>query len=183
MSDSLGQASSGEEALQLVADRRPDVCLLALSLPGIDGFETLQRMLRLKRTLQVIMLTSSDSAEVADRAMRNGASGFLSKNVEHRLLIKAIREVHAGHTGIMQGVAVETKPAGNTLLTPREMEVLRLMRRGLSNAQIGQAMAISERTVKGHVTFILEKLGAADRAGAVARGFDLGLLKAGLAGG
>jgi len=179
----VGQASSGEEALQLVADRRPDVCLLDLSLPGIDGFETLQRMLRLKRTLQVIMLTSSDSAEVADRAMRNGASGFLSKNVEHRLLIKAIREVHAGHTGIMQGVAVETKPAGNTLLTPREMEVLRLMRRGLSNAQIGQAMAISERTVKGHVTFILEKLGAADRAGAVARGFDLGLLKAGLTGG
>ncbi len=179
----VGQASSGEEALQLVADRRPDVCLLDLSLPGIDGFETLQSMLCLKRTLRVIVLTSSDSAEVANLAMRNGASGFLSKNVEHRLLIKAIREVHAGHTGIMQGVAVETKPAGNTLLTPREMEVLRLMRRGLSNAQIGQAMAISERTVKGHVTFILEKLGAADRAGAVARGFDLGLLKAGLTAG
>ena len=179
----VGQASSGEEALQLVADSRPDVCLLDLSLPGIDGFQTLQRMLRLKRTLQVIMLTSSDSAEVANLAMRYGASGFLSKNVEHRLLIKAIREVHAGQTGIMQGVAVETKPAGNTLLTPREMEVLRLMRRGLSNAEIGRLMSISERTVKGHVTFILEKLGAADRAGAVARGFDLGLLKAGLAGG
>jgi DNA-binding NarL/FixJ family response regulator len=179
----VGQASSGEEALQLVADSRPDVCLLDLSLPGIDGFQTLQRMLRLKRTLQVIMLTSSDSAEVANLAMRYGASGFLSKNVEHRLLIKAIREVHAGQTGIMQGVAVETKPAGGTLLTPREMEVLRLMRRGLSNAQIGRSMSISERTVKGHVTFILEKLGAADRAGAVARGFDLGLLKAGLAGG
>jgi DNA-binding NarL/FixJ family response regulator len=179
----VGQASSGEEALQLVADRRPDVCLLDLSLPGIDGFETLQRMLRLKRTLQVIMLTSSDSAEVANLAMRYGASGFLSKNVEHRLLIKAIREVHAGQTGIMQGVAVETKPAGGTLLTPREMEVLRLMRRGLSNAEIGRLMSISERTVKGHVTFILEKLGAPDRTGAVARGFDLGLLKAGLAGG
>jgi DNA-binding NarL/FixJ family response regulator len=179
----VGQASSGEEALQLVADSRPDVCLLDLSLPGIDGFQTLQRMLRLKRTLQVIMLTSSDSAEVANLAMRYGASGFLSKNVEHRLLIKAIREVHAGQTGIMQGVAVETKPAGGTLLTPREMEVLRLMRRGLSNAEIGQAMAISERTVKGHVTFILEKLDAPDRTGAVARGFDLGLLKAGLAGG
>jgi DNA-binding NarL/FixJ family response regulator len=179
----VGQASSGEEALQLVADSRPDVCLLDLSLPGIDGFETLQRMLRLKRTLQVIMLTSSDSAEVANLAMRYGASGFLSKNVEHRLLIKAIREVHAGQTGIMQGVAVETKPAGGTLLTPREMEVLRLMRRGLSNAEIGRLMSISERTVKGHVTFILEKLGAADRTGAVARAFDLGLLKAALAGG
>jgi DNA-binding NarL/FixJ family response regulator len=179
----VGQASSGEEALQLVADSRPDVCLLDLSLPGIDGFQTLQRMLRLKRTLQVIMLTSSDSAEVANLAMRYGASGFLSKNVEHRLLIKAIREVHAGQTGIMQGVAVETKPAGGTLLTPREMEVLRLMRRGLSNAEIGRLMSISERTVKGHVTFILEKLGAADRTGAVARAFDLGLLKAALAGG
>jgi DNA-binding NarL/FixJ family response regulator len=179
----VGQASSGEEALQLVADSRPDVCLLDLSLPGIDGFQTLQRMLRLKRTLQVIMLTSSDSAEVANLAMRYGASGFLSKNVEHRLLIKAIREVHAGQTGIMQGVAVETKPAGGTLLTPREMEVLRLMRRGLSNAEIGRLMSISERTVKGHVTFILEKLDAPDRTGAVARGFDLGLLKAGLAGG
>jgi len=179
----VGQASSGEEALQLVADHRPDVCLLDLSLPGIDGFETLQRMLCLKRTPRVIVLTSSDSAEVADRAVRYGASGFLSKNVDHRLLIKAIREVHTGHTGIALGVAVETRPAGNTLLTPREMDVLRLMRRGMSNAQIGQAMTISERTVKGHVTFILEKLGAADRAGAVARGFDLGLLKAGLAGG
>jgi DNA-binding NarL/FixJ family response regulator len=179
----VGQASSGEEALQLVADSRPDVCLLDLSLPGIDGFQTLQRMLRLKRTLQVIMLTSSDSAEVANLAMRYGASGFLSKNVEHRLLIKAIREVHAGQTGIMQGVAAETKPAGGTLLTPREMEVLRLMRRGLSNAEIGRLMSISERTVKGHVTFILEKLGAADRTGAVARAFDLGLLKIALAGG
>ena len=179
----VGQASSGEEALQLVADSRPDVCLLDLSLPGIDGFQTLQRMLRLKRTLQVIMLTSSDSAEVANLAMRYGASGFLSKNVEHRLLIKAIREVHAGQTGIMQGVAVETKPAGGTLLTPREMEVLWLMRRGLSNAEIGRLMSISERTVKGHVTFILEKLGAADRTGAVARAFDLGLLKIALAGG
>jgi DNA-binding NarL/FixJ family response regulator len=179
----VGQASSGEEALQLVADSRPDVCLLDLSLPGIDGFETLQRMLCLRRTPRVIVLTSSDSSEVADRVMRSGASGFLSKNVEHRLLINAIRDVHAGHTGIVQGVAVETKPAGNTLLTPREMEVLRLMRRGLSNAEIGQAMAISERTVKGHVTFILEKLGAADRTGAVARAFDLGLLKAALAGG
>lgn len=179
----VGQASTGEEAVRRVTECHPDICLLDLSLPGIDGFETLRRMRCLKRKPRVIVLTSTDSADAAAQAMREGASGFLSKNVEHRLLIEAIREVHAGRTGVLQGVAVEAEPAGGSLLTPREMEVLKLMRRGLSNAEIGRSMAITERTVKGHVTFIIEKLGATDRTGAVARAFDLGLLKVGVAGG
>jgi DNA-binding NarL/FixJ family response regulator len=179
----VGQASTGEEAVRRGTECHPDICLLDLSLPGIDGFETLRRMLCLKRKPRVIVLTSTDSADVAARAIREGASGFLSKNVEHRLLIEAIRDVHAGRTGVQHGVAVEAAPARGSLLTPREMEVLKLMRQGLGNAEIGRAMSITERTVKGHVTFIIEKLGATDRTGAVARAFDLGLLKAGVAGG
>jgi DNA-binding NarL/FixJ family response regulator len=174
----VAQAGSGEDAVRLAEDCQPDICLLDLSLPGIDGFETMRRLRARFPRMRIVVLTSTDSAEAATRALREGASGFVSKNIDHDAIVAAIRDVHAGRTGICKGVAQGPLTAAGRLLTPREMAVLLLMRQGLSNAEIGARLSITERTVKGHVTFILEKLGANDRAGAVARGFDLGLLKA-----
>jgi DNA-binding NarL/FixJ family response regulator len=178
----VGQAGSGEEALRLLATCQPDICLLDLSLPGIDGFETLRRLQKAAPMLRVIVLTSSDSAAVAERALRGGASGFISKNIDHDAIVLTIRDVHAGHLGIQRGVAPATAARSSHPLTPREMDVLSLLRQGLTNGEIAHELRISERTVKGHVTFIIEKLDATDRTGAVARAFDLGLLKAGSAG-
>jgi len=174
----VGQAGSGEEAVRLAEACQPDICLLDLSLPGIDGFETMRRLRAQRPQMRIVVLTSTDSAEAATRALREGASGFVSKNIDHEAIVAAIRDVHAGRTGICKGVAAGPLASAGRLLTPREMAVLSLMRQGLSNAEIGARLSITERTVKGHVTFILEKLDASDRAGAVARGFDLGLLKA-----
>jgi DNA-binding NarL/FixJ family response regulator len=174
----VGQARTGEEGLEVVRRCRPDVCLLDLSLPGIDGFETLRRLRHDLPTVRVIVLTSSDSAVDAARALREGACGYLSKNVERSVMVSTVRAVHRGEKGIQQGVTTRRAGATSCGLTPRELEVLSLVRKGLTNAEIGEQMHITERTVKGHVTGILEKLGAHDRAGAVARGFDLGLLKA-----
>lgn len=178
----VAQAGSGEEALEMAESCRADICLLDLSLPGIDGLETLRRLRKRLPALRVLVLTSSDSAELAERALRGGASGFVSKNIDHDVIMAVIREVHAGQTGIQRGVTAPPLPLANRLLTPREMDVLGLMRQGMTNGEIGRELAISERTVKGHVTFIIEKLDATDRTGAVARAFDLGLLKASGAG-
>jgi DNA-binding NarL/FixJ family response regulator len=179
----VGQASTGEEGLDVVRRCRPDVCLLDLNLPGIDGFETLRRLRHETPTARVIVLTSSDAAEDAARALREGACGYVSKNVDRATMVSAVRAVHRGQTGIQQGISSRQPVTPTCGLTPRELEVLSLMRKGLTNAEIGDQMNITERTVKGHVTGILEKLHAHDRAGAVARGFDLGLLKASSRGG
>lgn len=174
----VGQAGTGEEALRIIRDCRPDVCLLDLSLPGIDGFETLRRLKEALPTTRVLVLTSSESAFDADHAHRDGACGFISKNIDHKEIVSAVREAHRGMTGIRRGVESAHRPTWRGILTQREMDVLCLMRKGLTNIEIGRQLSISERTVKGHVTEILIKLEASDRAGAVARGFDLGLLKA-----
>lgn len=172
----VGQAGTGEEALRIVRDCRPDVCLLDLSLPGINGFETLARLRAARPAVRVLVLTSSESAFDADRALREGACGFVSKNIEHRGIAAAVRDVHRGVTGIRRGIEAVPRPRDKGLLTPRELEVLALMRKGLSNVEIGRQLGITERTVKGHVTEMLMKLGASDRASAVARGFELGML-------
>lgn len=174
----VGQAGTGEEALRLLKGCQPDICLLDLSLPGIDGFETLRRMRSQHPATRVLVLTSSDSSSDADQAVQDGACGFISKNIDHREIVTAVRDAHRGMTGIRKGVESSRGSNMRALLTQRETDVLSLMRRGLTNAEIGRQLAIAERTVKGHVTEILLKLDAKDRAGAVARGFDLGLLKA-----
>jgi len=154
----VGQVGTGEEAVRIVRDCRPDVCLLDLSLPGMNGFETLARLRAARPASRVLVLTSSESAFDADRALRDGACGFVSKNIEHREIVAAVRDVHRGATGIRRGVEAAPRPRDKGLLTPRELEVLALMRKGLSNVEM------------------LVKLGASDRASAVARGFELGIL-------
>lgn len=173
----VGQAGTGEEAIRIVADCKPDVCLLDLRLPGMSGFETLRQLSRLAPKARVLVFTSSDSADDADRALAEGAAGFISKTIDHSEIVSAIRDVHHGRAGISKGVAAHQPAVSSGILTDRELEVLMLLRKGLSNPEIGRQLCITERTVKGHVTAILKKMDATDRAGAVARGFELGLLK------
>ncbi len=175
----VGQASSGEAALATLDERRPDIILLDLSMRGIDGFETLRRIRVAAAHVRVIVLTSSDASEHAARAVQAGADGYLTKLLDQAEIVAAIRGVHAGRRQIQTGLAqAEPVPsAGLTGLTPREIEVLRLARSGASNAEIGRQLGITVRTVKAHMTAILEKLGASDRAGALVRAFELGILK------
>lgn len=172
----VGQAGSGAVALRMWQHCRPNVCLLDLSMPDIDGFETLRSIRRSQPDARVVILTSSDSARDADTALAAGASGYVTKTVEHEAVLEAIRAVHDGASGIRLGVAA-TAAAGGSLLSPRELEVLNLLRTGSTTDDIAAALGITARTVKFHVAAILEKLGADDRMGAIVKAFDLGLLR------
>lgn len=176
----VGQADDGPTALRLWASLTPDVCLLDVSMTGMDGIETLRRLRETDPLAKVLMLTSSEAAEDLHCALGAGALGYVTKTVRHDELTKAIRTVHRGSHVI--GSAVERFAGGrpaDAILSPRELEVLGFLRHGHTNAEIGRLLGISERTARAHVAAIMEALDAPDRAGAVAKGFDLGLLKVG----
>ena len=148
----VAQADDGRSALALRRQHRPDVCLLDVSMERLDGIEDMSL------------------------AMQAGARGYLTKTVRHDELAAAIRAVHHGET-VGPQIPAPQKPAADGPLSQREIEVLGLIRQGFSNDEIARLLGISERTVRAHVTAILATLHAADRAQAVAIGFELGLLK------
>ena len=172
----VGQAASGAAALRIWEHCRPDVCLLDLSMPDVDGLETLRRIRVGKPGARVLILTSSESAADADRALAAGACGFVVKNAEHDAILAAIRAIHGGVRGLRRGIPKAAFPR-DEILSPRELEVLRLLRDGYDTTAIGESLGITVRTVKFHVRAIREKLDADDRAGAIAKAFDLGLLR------
>jgi len=166
----VAEADDGEAALKAWRDH--------LSMPGIDGIETLQRLRTEFSTARVLMLTSSEAPEDVRHALAAGACGYVTKTVRRAELVAAIRAVHAGERVIGQAVAAQMAAESETAtVSRREMEVLGLVRQGFTNAEIGRLLGISERTAKAHVGALLAKLQAADRAEAVARGFERGLLK------
>ena len=176
----VGQANDGAQGVKLWTELRPDVCLLDITMHGIDGIETLRRIHQLSVNAKVLMLTSSEAAEDVAQALKAGACGYITKNVEHEELVAAIREAHAGGRPIgsdILALQAADRP-GNELLSPREIEVLGLMREGFTNNDIGRLLGISTRTAKAHVAAVIEKLAVIDRTQAVARAFDLGLLRA-----
>ena len=173
----VGEADNGEAGVKLLPRCRPHVAIVDVSMAGIDGVETSKRIRRLAPEVKILMLTSSESAADAARSIDAGASAYLTKRVAHEEIVAVIRRVHAGQKSIQIGVQPASPPPRPELLSLRELDVLRLMRLGITNIEIGRRLGIAERTVKSHVTAILSKLDASDRAGAVARGFDLGLLK------
>jgi len=174
----VAEADDGEMALRLWQRHRPDVCLLDVTMHGIDGIETLRRLRAIVPEARVLMLTSSEAPEDLAQSLKAGAAGYLTKNVQHADLVAAIRDVHAGGRPIDPVMADATTAAPATsLLTPRESEVLGLMREGFTNTEIGRLIGASTRTAKAHVAAIIEKLQVIDRTQAVARAFDLGLLK------
>ena len=175
----VGQAASAEAAIEALPRLRPDVVLLDLRLPGKTGMETLLWLKTHAAHARVLVLTSSESAEEAETLLAAGARGYLTKQVDAREIFAAIRDVHAGKSCGAKGVRpAAAAPVVRAGLTAREVEVLGLVRQGLSNDEIGRRLGISLRTAKGHVASILEKLGAADRAEAVSRGFELGIFHA-----
>ncbi len=172
----VAQADDGEAAIALWKKHQPDVCLLDMRMEGMDGVETLRRIRADFPRARVLMLTSSKSAEDMAAALQAGAAGYVLKTIKHDELAAAIRAVHRGEIVTTAMSAAATQP-GSGPLSQRELEVLGLIRQGFSNDEIASVLGISERTVRAHITAILAALKAADRAQAVARGFELGLLK------
>jgi DNA-binding NarL/FixJ family response regulator len=172
----VAQADDGPSALVLWRKHRPDVCLLDVCMEQMDGLETLRRLVEEFPAARVLMLTSSKDRDDMTLAMQSGARGYVVKTVPHDELARAIRIVHAG--GIVSPpIPVRPKPADNSPLSQRELEVLGLVRQGFSNDEIARLLGISERTVRAHMTAILARLAASDRAQAVAIGYELGLFK------
>jgi DNA-binding NarL/FixJ family response regulator len=176
----VAQADDGRAAIRLWEQHRPDVCLLDLTMNGMDGVETLRLLHEVDARARVLMLTSSDSAGDVARAMAAGANGYVTKNVGHQELFAAIRDVYAGGAPVSREKIVDAhaKPCSASGLTPREVEVLGLLREGFTNADIARLLGITTHTVKVHVAGVLTKLDVSDRTEAVAKAFDLGLLAA-----
>jgi NarL family two-component system response regulator LiaR len=176
------EARSGEEALQLCAESQPDVVLMDMAMPGMDGVETTRAIRAEHPQVQVLALTSFYDKDLVQRAMQAGAVGYLVKGGSARELAEAIRVAHTGQTILSQEAAQaliqpDKAPAelGNDL-TRRELEVLALLAKGMSNAEIAQQLAISSSTASHHVRAVRSKLGAANRAEAVALALQHGLI-------
>jgi DNA-binding NarL/FixJ family response regulator len=176
----VGTAGTVHEGLRVAAALHPDVVLLDLKLPDADGVESVASFAR--ESSGVLMFTAFDADDEVYRAIRAGARGYLLKGSPAAEIAQAIRQVHAGESYLSPRIAATlvkgvTQPRGRgSLLSDRERGVLRLVAAGLSNRQIAETLSISERTVKFHVTAILNKLGADNRAQAVALAAERGLL-------
>jgi DNA-binding NarL/FixJ family response regulator len=176
-----GSAGSAEEALALVAREHPDVVLLDLELPGLDGVEAIPRLLEASPEVRVLVFTAYDTDERVVGAIRAGAGGYLLKGASVEEIARAIRTVRGGGSYLEPRVATALlaqvrTPRRETALTERERAVLRLVADGLPTKQIARSLGISERTVKFHITSIFRKLGAENRAQAVALAAERDLL-------
>lgn len=176
----VAEAEDAEQAVVKFRQHQPDVTLMDSRMPGGSGVEALQRIRQEFPDARVIMLTTFDLEEMVFSALEAGAAGYLLKSVERAELVAAIRRVHAGERCFPEAIERRMADQGShKRLSPRELETLELVRRGLSNRDIGTALGVTENTAKAHVKAILLKLGVADRAEAVAAGFERGLLQVG----
>ncbi len=171
-------ADDGPGGLELYRKHLPDVTLLDVSMPGMDGIECLRKLRSSWPKSHVLMLSSSDAEEDIVQALEAGACGYVSKTARPAELTAAIIATHAGERVLSHGLESRLADrASGTTLTAREIEVLHLLRKGLTNPEIGSILGITRRTAKAHVAAILEKLQAIDRTEAVTLAFERGLLK------
>lgn len=182
----VGEAADGREAIDVVRRERPDVVLMDIRMPVLDGISASAELLRDPDPPRIVMLTTFDLDEAAARAIRQGASGFLLKDAEPEFLLASIRTVHAGSAVIaaaatrelftrFAGSASPPVPAAFEELTAREREIFGLAARGLSNAEIAAREFLSEATVKTHISRILTKLTLRDRVQLVVFAHEHGL--------
>jgi DNA-binding NarL/FixJ family response regulator len=177
----VGEAEDAESALAQFRALAPDITLLDVRMPGASGVEALRSIRAECPEARVIMLTTSELEEDIFQAIEAGAAGYLLKTAQRAELAEGIRRVRAGGRAIPAPLAARlAERAQRRSLSPRELEVLDYLRRGLSNKDIALALGVTEHTAKAHVKAILVKLEAADRAEAVATGFERGLLHLGL---
>ena len=173
----VAEAANGEEAVESFRLYRPDVTLMDLQLPGVNGIEAINRILGEFPDARIIVLTTYTGDAQVLRALRAGARAYILKGHVHRELLETIRTVHAGRKRIPPDIAVElAEHTTEDELSSREIEVLRLIAAGNSNKQIADQLCIEESTVKSHVTNILSKLSANDRAHAVTIGLKRGII-------
>jgi DNA-binding NarL/FixJ family response regulator len=187
----VGEAANGVETMELVDRFATDVVLMDIRMPVLDGLEATRRLARRHPKVRVVILTTHDLDEYVFDAMHAGASGFLLKDSPPDMLIAAIRTAAAGDALLAPSITrrlieefarrpspVDAPPALATL-TPRELDVLRLLATGLSNAEIANALVVSAATIKSHVGNLLAKLGLRDRVQAVVLAYETGLVRPG----
>jgi DNA-binding NarL/FixJ family response regulator len=173
----VAEASNGEEAIEKFRSHRPDVTLMDIQMPGLNGIETIHQIQKEFPNARIIILTTYTGDAQVVRALKAGARAYLLKRQVHRELLETIRAVHAGQRRIPQEVAVELVDSARDGLTPREVDVLRLIANGNANKQIADQLSIGEASVKSYVANILSKLGANDRAHAVSIGLKRGIIE------
>ena len=188
----VGETADGNETVELVERLQPDVVLMDIRMPGIDGLEATRRIVARGIAARVLVLTTFDVDDYVYEAMKAGASGFLLKTAPPRQLADAVRTVAAGEALLAPSITrrlveqfVRRPPPGTAVpaaveeLTERERDVLRLLARAFSNAEIAAELVVSEATVKSHVNRILTKLNLRDRAQAIVLAYETGLVEPG----
>ena len=183
----VGEAADGVEALRMTAELEPDVVLMDIRMPGMDGLEATRRIVSSASRSRIVVLTTYDADDSVFAALRAGASGFLLKDARPGDLVEAVRVVAGGDALLAPSVTrrlldrMVAQPAGPPAelreLTDREQEVLRLVAAALSNAEIAARLSLSETTVKSHVSAVLRKLGLRDRVQAAVLAYEVGLVR------
>lgn len=175
----VGTAGTGREAVELFRKHRPDIVLMDLRMRELSGVEAIAQICSESPRARIIVLTSYQADEEIYRALQAGARGYLLKDTLHEKLIAAIHDVHTGKTIIAPEVVARLARRIPLLdLTPRELEILKLIVRGMSNKEIGSSLKITEGTVKNHVVNILDKLGVSDRTQAATTALERGIVRA-----
>lgn len=174
----VGEASNGREAVDLWKEHRPDITLLDLRMPELDGVGALKEIRELDENARIVVLTTFDGDEDIYRAIKAGAKGYLLKDTAREALMECIRKVHGGETCIPADLAAKLADrVSGEALSAREIEVLQRIAAGKSNKEIGAELFISEGTVKTHVKSIFSKLDVVSRTEAVANGSRRGLIQ------
>jgi DNA-binding NarL/FixJ family response regulator len=166
----VGEAPDGETAVSLAERRRPDVIVMDLRMPGMDGIEATEEIMRRLPDAKVLIFTAYSERALLQRGLESGARGYILKEAPHETLLRAIEKVAAGETFVdpaLMSVLAGSR-GGTDVLTPREREILQLLADGMSNADVAGQLFISQETVKSHVRHILTKLEADTRTQAVA---------------
>jgi len=173
-----GEATNGEEAVLRFEELRPDVTLMDLQMPALDGVGAITKIRARHPDACILVLTTFDTDDDIERALRAGARGYLLKDAAVDELTSAIREVHEGRTRVAPAVAAKLADRMTQVqLTMRELAVLRLLADGKTNKEIGAALSIAEGTVKVHLTHLFEKLGVSNRTEAMAAAARRGLVR------
>jgi two-component system, NarL family, response regulator len=173
----VGQACNGEQAVSMAESLKPDVVLMDLRMPVLDGFVAIERLVRSSPSIGILVISTYDGDEDVRRALRAGAKGYLLKDSSREQVWEAVRTVFAGGSAISPSLVSQMATAlSKPQLTPRELEVLACLARGQPNRAIALALHISEPTVKTHINAILDKLGASSRTEAVVLAAKRGLV-------